>query len=401
MEFLRKITALLLIGGSCFLNLNAQNTDWATKQRNIQNFALTLSSGEDSLSYSYFSLGVTGHYNQLKGLGINLLANHSNRDMTGMMLSGMVNIAGRNSQGMAIAGIANVSGKQMNGMNIGGLMNVSGSCMNGMQISGIGNISGTSFNGVTAGGLINLSGTNSNGIILSGIANITGQDLNGIALSGLMNVAGKDANGVQISGLSNITAGKLQGLQAAALLNIATQNNGLQIGAVNVAEKIKGLQIGLVNYSRDTTGHKIGLVNLTPATRYQLMVYGGNCSKFNVAARFKNRYTYTILGAGTNYLDFDKKFSADVFYRAGLWLPLAKRWEISADGGYVHIETFKNNHLEIPERMYALQARLNLEFRGGDNWGLFASGGYSWTRYYDANRSFEKKPLVELGIVLF
>lgn len=272
MEFLRKITALLLIGGSCFLNLNAQNTDWATKQRNIQNFALTLSSGEDSLSYSYFSLGVTGHYNQLKGLGINLLANHSNRDMAGMMLSGMVNIAGRNSQGMAIAGIANVSGKQMNGMSIGGLMNVSGSSMNGMQISGIGNISGTAFNGITAGGLINLSGTNSNGIILSGIANITGQDLNGIALSGLMNVAGKDANGVQISGLSNITAGKLQGLQAAALLNIATQNNGLQIGAVNVAEKIKGLQIGLVNYSRDTTGHKIGLVNLTPATRYQLMV---------------------------------------------------------------------------------------------------------------------------------
>ena len=40
------------------------------------------------------------------------------------------------------------------------------------------------------------------------------------------------------------------------------------------------------------------------------MFFGGNATKLNVGARFKNRLFYTILGGGTHYLDFGDKFSA-------------------------------------------------------------------------------------------
>lgn len=401
MKALHQIAALFLLGAGCFLTASAQNTDWATRKRSIKNYALTLSSGQDSLSYSYFSLGVTGHYNQLKGLGINLLANHSDRDMSGLMVSGMLNMAGGNSSGLAVGAVANVSGRNMNGLHLGGLMNIGGKDMNGLQFSTIGNISGRHMNGFTTGVLLNISGENANGIALSGIANVIGTHQNGVAVSGLINVAGENTNGLQVAGLSNISGGTLRGLQVAPLLNVAGCNKGVQLGVVNVAGALKGVQIGLLNCSMDTVGHKIGLVNINPATRYQLMVFGGNMSKFNVAARFKNRHTYTILGIGSNYLDFDHKYSADVFYRAGAWLPLGKRWEISADGGFMHIETFKNDHNLIPKRMYSLQTRLNLEYRASRKLGIFASGGYGWTRHYDADICFEKKAIAEIGIVLF
>ena len=72
------------------------------------------------------------------------------------------------------------------------------------------------------------------------------------------------------------------------------------------------------------------------------MLFGGNATKLNVGARFKNNLFYTILGSGTHYLDFSDKFSASLFYRAGLELPLYKQLFISGDLGFQHIENFKN-----------------------------------------------------------
>lgn len=78
------------------------------------------------------------------------------------------------------------------------------------------------------------------------------------------------------------------------------------------------------------------------------MLFGGNATKLNVGARFKNRLFYTILGGGTHYLDFGDKFSAALFYRAGLELPLYKQLFISGDLGYQHIETFKTRTTASP-----------------------------------------------------
>lgn len=101
-----------------------------------------------------------------------------------------------------------------------------------------------------------------------------------------------------------------------------------------------------------------------------------------MGVRFKNQLFYTILGGGTHYLDFSDKFSASCFYRAGLSLPLCQRFSISGDLGYQHIETFKNESNTVPARLYALQARINLEYNITERFGIFCTGGYGISRPY-------------------
>ena len=170
--------------------------------------------------------------------------------------------------------------------------------------------------------------------------------------------------GIQISGLGNITGGTATGIQLAPL---------------NVAVRAKGLQIGLVNYYKEKLdGFQLGLVNANPDTQVQMMLFGGNATKLNMAARFKNELFYTILGGGTHYLDFSDKFSGALFYRAGLELPLYKQLFISGDLGYQHVETFKNKDYGFPARLYSLQTRINLEYRLTERLGVFVTGGYGW-----------------------
>ena len=209
----------------------------------------------------------------------------------------------------------------------------------------------------------------------------------GAGLPRFMGIPGENLNGVQLTGLANIVASRM---------------NGVQIGLGNYATKAKGLQIGLVNYYKEEMkGFQLGLVNANPDTRVQMMVFGGNATKINIGARFKNKLFYTIVGAGTHYLDFSDKFSASLFYRGGIWLPLWKDLTISGDLGYQHIETFKNKDYGIPARLYGLQARLNLEYQITKKFGIFATGGYGGSRYYNRDVTYDKGVIAEAGIVLF
>ena len=162
------------------------------------------------------------------------------------------------------------------------------------------------------------------------------------------------------------------------------------------------MQIGLFNYYKENfDGFQLGLVNANPDTKVQLMLFGGNTTKLNVGARFKNKLFYTILGGGTHYLDFSDKFSASLFYRAGLELPLYKQLFISGDLGFQHIENFKNKDYGFPARLYALQARVNLEYRLTDRLGIFVTGGYGGSRYYNKGVTYDKGMILEGGVVLF
>lgn len=177
---------------------------------------------------------------------------------------------------------------------------------------------------------------------------------------------------------------------------------GVQMAPFNVATTAKGVQIGLVNYYKERLdGFQLGLVNANPRTRVQLLLFGGNQTKLNMGARFKNELFYTILGGGTHYLDFDDRFSAAFFYRAGLELPLYRRLYISGDLGFQHIETFRNKRQGTPARLYALQARVNLEYRLTRLLGIFVTGGYGTTRRYTHGKTFDRGILAEGGVILF
>lgn len=394
------ITALL-----GFSTLQAQSADKIKSKKNSPNISLNISTAiNDSLRKTHFNIGLLTNIHQLSGVGLNIVSNTVKSNVYGAQFTGLANIVGNNMNGIQLSGITNVNGNNTNGASISGLVNITGKKSEGANITGGVNIIGKDADGVTLGGLINIFGNNSNGAQISGIANITGENTNGIAVGGLMNISGKDLNGIQLSSLINVAGDNMRGMQL-SLCNYSTKLHGVQIGLLNLNEgsKARGVQVGLVNHSKDSTSTiKIGLANITPNTRIQMLAFGGNTTKLNLAVRFMNRISYTMIGAGTHYMGINDKFSGSLFYRAGLYMPLIKeKLLLSGDLGYAHIENFKNESSDVPERMYSLQARLNLEYHPIKRFGIFASGGYALTRYYDQNKFYEKKPIVEVGIVLF
>lgn len=341
----------------------------------------------DTIGSTCFNLGIFSSMNRLNGLGMNVLSGVVGRDMNGMQMAGISNMVGGSMRGVQIAGITNVNGNSLSGVSISGLVGITGNYARGVVLSGLANITGDISRGVIIGGLLNITGEESAGVQLSGLANISGGSFKGINISGLLSVVGDDMKGLQIAGIGNVVGGTATGIQLAPL---------------NVALHAKGLQIGLLNYYKESlNGFQLGLVNANPQTKVQLMVFGGNTTKLNAAARFKNKLFYTILGAGSPYLDFSDKFSAALFYRAGLELPLYERLHISGDLGYQHIETFKNKNHGYPARLYSLQSRINLEYRLTDYLGIFVTGGYGWDRYYNRSSNYDKGVIVEGGVILF
>ena len=246
------------------------------------------------------------------------------------------------------------------------------------------------------------------------ISSVTTEGGHGFQFGGVSNTSGHTFNGLQMGGVSSITQGMDKGLQMSSILNISSKRmNGWQMGTVNYADSLNGAQIGifnvtrkhpqgwqvgLVNLSYDSIGHKIGLVNINPTTHIDVMTYAGSSTKMNLAARFRNRSTYNVIGVGTHFMGLDSKFSGAVFYRLGQYAQLSPKWSLSGDVGYYHVETFSKNNNEKPERLYSLQARINADYQISSKIGAFASVGWGVTRYYDRNETYRNRPLVELGL---
>ena len=267
----------------------------------------------------------------------------------------------------------------------------------GLQVNAFSSVSRKEMRGVQLSAIYNIS-KRMRGVQISGLGNVATEPLRGVQLSGVTNVAMGVKRGIQISGVANICSSYMRGIQMSGY-NYADSLNGWQIGLVNSCiSHPRGWQVGLINYSRDTKVHKLGLVNINPLTRVDLMTFLGSSSKLNIAVRFRNRSTYNIIGVGTHYMGFDEEFSGALFYRIGQYFTLAPKWSISGDLGYYHIETFQKNSKESPERLFSLQARLNVDYQLTRIIGAFASVGYGNTRYYNHARLYRDRMLAELGL---
>ena len=239
---------------------------------------------------------------------------------------------------------------------------------------------------------------NVSGAQLSVFSNISSSPMKGLQFSGVTNISMGLEKGLQVAGLLNVSSGNMNGMQLGAY-NYADQLNGLQFGVFNVAESHpKGWQVGLVNYTKDRDGRKIGLVNVNPKTIVDVMAYEGTSSKLNLGVRFRNRSTYSIIGVGTHYMGFDENFSGAIFYRLGQYIQLTPKFSLSGDIGFFHIETFKKQSDEGPERLFSVQARLNADYQLSRNIGLFASVGYGDTRYYYHELKYRNRMLGEAGV---
>lgn len=412
---LNKRTIAWFLAGSLLTGIFPLQAQKQISLKKGPNISVNITNQHKEPKQTYLNIGLLSHFPQLNGMGINLISSTVQGTANGFQISGITNISGVNASGVILSGIANVSGRNLNGLAVSGLMNISGKDANGVQVSALGNIGGNSLNGINISALINLSGKDAKGFQIGGLANINRNNQKGIAIGGLMNANGGDSKGLYITSLLNITAKTSRGVQLAGLGNVSVTNQGLQLACANYSEKNKGLQLGIANFnnqgksglqlgfvnvSTDSTSHQLGCINLKPNTRVQLLISGGNANKFNLAVRFKNRYTYTQFGAGTYYLDMNQDFSFSGFYRAGIYLPIASKLSANGDIGYYHIETLDNKNKGIPARMYAIQPRISLEYQLMKRFGIFVAGGYNWTRTYQGEK-FENKGIFEAGIILF
>ena len=257
-----------------------------------------------------------------------------------------------------------------------------------------------SMRGLQFGLAATLADEQTKGVQIAGFSNMSASALRGLQLAGITNLSMGVERGLQFSGIANVASGYMRGGQMAAY-NYADSLNGSQVGLINVARSHpRGWQVGLVNITRDTVAHKIGLVNLNPRTVVDFMLYGGTTTKGNVAVRFRNRSTYSIIGLGTHYMGLDKKFSGAVFYRLGQYFRTGERWSLSGDIGFYHIETFESSGSTSPKRLYSLQARINADYQISKRIGAFVSVGYGDTRYYHHSTRYKNRLLFEAGLTI-
>ena len=303
--------------------------------------------------------------------------------LRGVQLSAFTGVARREMRGVNAALLSAVSHGDASGVQAAGAVNASSGAMRGVQLAGIANVA-REFSGIQ----------------LAGLTNACTAPMRGIQLSAVTNISMGVRRGMQISGAANICSSYMRGIQA-AIYNYADTLNGSQIGLFNVCvSHPRGVQVGIINYSRDTLARKIGLVNINPSTRLDFMVYGGSSTKTNFAVRFRNRSTYNIIGIGTHYMGFDEDFSGALFYRIGQYFMLTPRLSLSGDLGFYHVETFAKNSSGSPERLYSLQARVNLDWQLGRTLGAFVSAGYGDTRYYCHSRRYRDRAIIEAGLSL-
>ncbi len=270
----------------------------------------------------------------------------------------------------------------------------------GMQSSLVSDVVNGEMKGLQFSGVIN-SSKQMRGMQLTTFNNIAIR-MQGVQLSGIENITLSSGRGLQLASVMNICIDDMHGVQMSAF-NYADEIVGLQLGLVNICtQNPHGTQIGLFNYSRESNSRKIGLVNLSPQTRIQMMVFGGNASKINVAARFRNNNTYNIVGIGTHYMGLDKKFSGSLFYSMGYWTTVFNdKWSVNADIGFSHTESFNQEDLKTPERLYSLNTNVSLEYQCFKRLGFFVAAGYGVDRYYEHNETYKRSFLMKVGMIFF
>lgn len=354
---IRSILAIMALGACC-PSVAQDSLDVSVQRRDSIAHNVALNVG-------YSNFGFFGTVDTLRGAQLNVFTSVARDEMRGVSIAGLASSVMGDAYGVQLSEFVSGANKSMRGVQLSGISNIAKQ-MNGVQIAGLGNATTTPLRGVQ-------------------VAEIT-------------NVAMGVKRGVQISGMANVCSSYMRGVQIGGY-NYADTLNGWQVGLVNSCySHPHGWQVGLVNYSRDTKVHKLGLVNINPLTRVDVMTSMGTSSKLNMAFRFRNRSTYNIVGMGTHYMGFDEEFSGALFYRIGQYFTVAPRWSLSGDLGFYHIETFQKHSADKPERLYSLQARLNVDYQITRTLGAFASVGYGNTRYYDHSRLYRHRMLAEMGL---
>jgi hypothetical protein len=331
---------------------------------------LSVGFGHDSIRN--VDIGLLRVIPSLEGLQVGLIAGGVHKSMSGVGIYGIMG-ASDEADGVQIAGI-NVVRQRMHGLAIGGLC-FAGEAMHGVQIGGV-NIAGSEMKGVQVG-------------FFNGGRNF-GLQLGAVNFSG-------DNSGVSIGGM-NVEFGRNKGLQLGGD-NFADSLSGVQIGVFNQCMTDDGgVQFGIYNYCAEEC-RQFGLVNINQHSRLQMLVTTGNHDLANLALRIRNRHTYNVIGFGIGRKGWDDYTCGSVYYRIGQYFTILPRLTLSGDIGIADVAVLRKE-TDAPN-MFSLEARMNVEYEMHPKTSLFATAGYTSTRYVSDGKLFKNKPLFELGVALF
>ena len=315
-------------------------------------------------------IGLLSVIPSLEGFQLGLIAGGTHKSMSGVGIYGIMG-ASEEADGVQIAGI-NIAKQRMHGLAIGGIC-FGGDSLHGVQIGGV-NMAGE-MKGVQVG-------------FLNGARNY-GLQVGAVNFSG-------DNSGVSIGGI-NLEFGHNKGLQLGGE-NFADSLDGVQIGVFNQCGNGDGVQIGILNYCAEEC-RQFGLVNINPHSRLQMLVTSGNHDLFSLALRIRNRHTYNVIGLGFGRKGWDDYSYGSAYYRIGQYFTILPRLTLSGDVGIANVTVLRKG-TDAPN-MFSLEARMNVEYEVHPKASLFATAGYTSTRYASDGKLFKNKPLFELGVALF
>lgn len=316
-------------------------------------------------------IGLLSVIPSLEGFQLGLIAGDTHKSMSGVGIYGIMG-ASEEADGVQIAGI-NYVRKRMHGLAIGGIC-FAGEGLHGVQIGG-GNMASLEMKGVQVG-------------FINSACNL------GLQL-GVINMNGDNA-GVSI-GAMNLDLGYNKGLQL-GLENCADSLDGVQIGVFNQCGNGDGVQIGIFNYCAEEC-QQFGLVNVNQRSRLQMLVTTGNHDLISLALRIRNRHTYNVIGFGVGRKGWDDHSCGSAYYRIGQYFTILPHLTLSGDVGIADVGVMRKG-TDAPN-MFSLEARMNVEYEVHPKASLFATAGYTSTRYASDGKLFKNKPLFELGVALF
>ena len=316
-------------------------------------------------------IGLLSVIPSLEGFQMDLIGGGVRQSMSGVGIYGIFGATSENADGVQIAGI-NLVVQRMRGLAIGGIC-FGGESLHGVQIGGV-NMAGE-MKGVQVG-------------FLNGARNY-GLQVGAVNFSG-------DNSGVSIGGI-NLEFGHNKGLQLGGE-NFADSLDGVQIGVFNQCRNGDGVQIGILNYCAEEC-RQFGLVNINPHSRLQMLVTSGNHDLFSLALRIRNRHTYNVIGLGFGRKGWDDYSYGSAYYRIGQYFTILPRLTLSGDVGIANVTVLRTG-TDAPH-MFSLEARMNVEYEVHPKASLFATAGYTSTRYASDGKLFKNKPLFELGVALF
>ena len=354
---------LLLAMIACLVPAQAQDTEsipWYGR--------LAVGFGHDDVRN--VDIGLLSVIPALEGFQVGLIGGGTHKNMSGVGIYGIMGVS-EEADGVQIAGI-NIAKQRMHGLAIGGIC-FGGESVHGVQIGGV--CMAGEMKGVQVG-------------FLNG-----GQNL-GLQV-GAVNFSG-DNSGVSIGGI-NLEFGHNKGLQL-GVENFADSLDGVQIGVFNQCRNGNGVQIGIINHCAEAC-RQFGLVNVNQHSRLQMLVTTGNHDLISLALRIRNRHTYNVIGFGVGRKGWDDHSCASVYYRIGQYFTIFPRFTLSGDVGIANVGVMRKG-TDAPN-MFSLEARMNVEYEVHPQASLFATAGYTSTRYVSDGKLFKHKPLIELGVALF